>query len=99
MTNLTVSTDYFDPSVYRHVPKPSATHTDGGFVLIRECIPRPTALISCTPFSRGPREAIQDGAHRRRDFFGSALSAFEPARSNILGLWSFPFKQLPEYRA
>jgi hypothetical protein len=67
MTNLTVSTDHFDPSVYWPRAEPRAIpydrfdalrsagalrlgflDCDGGFVLIRECIPRPTALISCT---------------------------------------------------
>ena len=63
MTNLTVSTDYFDPSVYWPRAEPRAMpydrldalrsagalllgflDSDGGFVLIRECISRPTAL-------------------------------------------------------
>ena len=66
MTNLTVSTDHFDPSVYWPPAEPIAMpydrldalryagilrlgflDCDGGFVLIREFIPRPTALISC----------------------------------------------------
>ena len=85
MTNLTVSTDHFDPSVYWPPAEPIAMpydrldalryagilrleflDRDGGFVLIREFIPRPTALISCT--HSGSREAIQDGVHRWRGF-------------------------------
>ncbi len=29
----------------------------------------------------------------------AVLSDFEPSRSNILGLWRLPLKQLPKYRA
>jgi hypothetical protein len=51
MTNLTVSTDHFDPSV--HWPRgrtkgDTILDCDESFVLVQECISRPTALISCT---------------------------------------------------
>jgi hypothetical protein len=42
---------------------------------------------------------VTEGAGVDLPRFRGALSAFEPTRSNILGLRSLPFKQLPEYRS
>jgi hypothetical protein len=45
-------------------------------------------------------EAARAALHLKLDeLIRVALSAFEPARSNILGRRSLPFKQLVEYRA
>ena len=73
MTNLTVSSDHFDPSVYwpralrRCVLRALfGSGSSTAMEVLLKCIPHPTATYIMRAFSRGPRKTIPDGVDRWR---------------------------------